>query len=141
MRQMRRLMLRTRFLDLARRCFDIRFRLIPFLENDLVLAFGFAHFLFQRRHSRPAFEQRVRLHGAAAAENNSGRGNEFAIQRRHRQRRLILFRSERVIEFRENYGPVEQLTHERFDRARRNYFVYRPGNRAFRQTLADLFMS
>src|SRR5438874_12648993 len=96
MREMRGLMISTNLVELAYRGRDVRFSLVALLDNDLALAYRFGFLFFQGCHARLAFEQGIRLHGAASAENNSLRGNEFAIERGHCQRWLIAFRRESV---------------------------------------------
>src|SRR5207245_5601957 len=65
MRQMGALILRASFVQLARSSFDIRFRLIAFLDENLALVRGLGLFSFQRGYAHFAFEQRVGFHSAA----------------------------------------------------------------------------
>ncbi len=97
LREMRCLILRTSFVQLARGSFNIRLRLIALLDEDLALVRAFGFFFCQRCHARFAFKQRVRFHRAAPAENNSLRRNEFAIECGHSQSRLIFLARERVL--------------------------------------------
>src|ERR1700680_4840557 len=123
MRKMSGLMMRADVFDLSRRVLDVCFRLITLLEDDLSLVVEFAELLFQRGHSGLACEQRVDLHRAAATENDPFRGNKFAIESGHSERWLFLLRRQRVVESRKNHYAAEQLTHERFERSRRNDFI------------------
>ena len=141
MRQMGALILRASFVQLARSSFDIRFRLIAFLDENLALVRGLGLFSFQRGHAHFAFEQRVGFHRAAPAENNSLHRDEFAVERCHREGGFIFLAGEGLVEFGENEDAAEQLANHRLNCTRCDDFINGPGQRTFGQTLADRFVS
>src|SRR5262245_11514395 len=107
MRELGRLMIRPRFIKLTRGSIDVSLRLIALLNQGLALAREFGRFLLDRGDARLAFEQRVRLHGAASAKNNALCGNEFATKRRHSESRFVFLAREGVVQFRENDDAAE----------------------------------
>ena len=141
MRQMGALILRASFVQLARSSFDIRFRLIAFLDENLALVRGLGLFSFQRGYAHFAFEQRVGFHSAAPAENNSLHRDEFAVERCHREGGFIFLAGEGLVEFGENEDAAEQLANHRLNCTRCDDFINGPGQRTFGQTLADGFVS
>src|SRR5438067_10982732 len=141
MRQMGALILRASFVQLARSSFDIRFRLIAFLDASLALVRGLGLFSFQRGHAHFAFKQRVGFHRAAPAKNNSLHRDEFAVERCHREGGFIFLAGEGLVEFGENEDAAEQLANHRLNCTRCDDFINGPGQRTFGQTLADGFVS
>ena len=96
MREMRGLMLGTRFIELTRGSFNPRSRVIALLNEDVPSTGKPSFFTFQRGDARFALEQRVRFHRAAAAEDDARGGNKLAIQCRHRQRWFVFLSGKRV---------------------------------------------